>query len=103
MRCLSLVLARLALIAALSSISLAGTEYVLVNINSITENAGNLYKLDTVSGALTLIKVLPTGGTGLTAINFSDVEQAITQDAGCVFIADTGTSDIAAFSKATGY
>lgn len=103
MKCTSLVLTLLVLIAGLSNKSFAGTAYVLVNINSITENAGNLYKLDTQSGALTLIKVLPTGGTGLTAINFADVEQAITSNAGCVFLADTGTSDIAAFSKATGY
>jgi WD40 repeat protein len=102
MKCLSSILT-LMVIVGFCRFGSAQTEYVLVNINSITENAGNLYELDTATGALTLIKVLPTGGTGLTAINFSDVEQAITQNAECVFIADTGTSDIAAFSKATGY
>ncbi len=103
MKKLFAVFSLIALTLGLCSASFAATEYVVVNINSITENAGKIYALDTTTGTLTLIKDLPTGGTGLTAINFGDIEQAITPNAGCVFIADTGTSEIAAFSKATGY
>ena len=34
---------------------------------------------------------------------FFQVEQAVTMDAGCIFVLDDGSSDIASFSKATGY
>jgi hypothetical protein len=96
-------LSSIAVALSLSTITSAATEYVLVNLNSVTENAGKIYALNTATGALTLEGTLSTGGTGLKAINFGDVEQAITPNADCVFIADTGTSEIAAFSKTTTY
>jgi hypothetical protein len=93
----------LAILVVLGSTGFAATEYVIVNNNSTKENAATLYQLDTTTGTLTLVKVLRTGGTGLSAIYPPDVEQAITPGASCVFVMDTGTSDIASFSKSTQY
>jgi hypothetical protein len=85
--------------------SLATTEHVIVNNNNSISNAAVLYNLDTTTGALTKSRVLHDSGQGLPYGNnhFYQVEQAVTQDAGCIFVFDTGTSDIAAFSKATKY
>jgi len=87
----------------LRATSFAQTEYVIVNVNAPFENAANLYQLDVATGALTRVAVLETGGTGQGAINFANIQQAITQNAGCVFVEDAGTNDIASFSKASGY
>ena len=84
---------------------LAGTEYVLANNNNYIANTAILYKLDTTTGVLTKAGVLHTGGEGLQSENvyYYQIEQAVTQDAGCIFVFDTGSSDIAAFSEGTGY
>ncbi len=99
----SIILVLACAFASWCGTSFAATEYLVVNNNSTKENAATLYQLDTNTGTLALVKVLRTGGTGLSAIYSPDVEQAITRGAGCVFVMDTGTSDIASFSKATKY
>ncbi len=73
---LSPLVSLFALIFAFSSMTFAATEYVVVNINSVSENAGKIYALDSETGTLRLMGVLATGGAGLRAINFGDVEQA---------------------------
>jgi hypothetical protein len=83
----------------------ASSEFVIVNNNNSISNTAILYRLDTSKGILTKTAVLHDGGQGLPFGNndFYQVEEAVTQDAGCIFVFDTGTSDIAAFSKATKY
>jgi hypothetical protein len=92
-------------VTALCVSSFAATEYVVVNNNNSISNAAVLYNLDTTTGVLTKSKVLHDGGQGLPYGNnhFYQVEQAVTQNASCIFAFDTGSSDIVAFSKATGY
>jgi hypothetical protein len=91
-------------LAAVSQTSFAAAEYVLVNNGNNISNSAILYKLNTGTGKLTRTAVLRTGGQGdLHADDLAQVEQAVTQNAGCIFVLDDGSSDIAAFSKASGY
>jgi len=84
--------------------ALAATEYVLVNNNDSVSNTAVLYKLGARTGRLTKVSVLATGGQGQgTEQDLSGVQQAISPDGACIFVFDTGSSDIAAFSKAGGY
>jgi hypothetical protein len=70
-----------------------------------------VFALNTENGTLTRVTALETGGTGLGnrfefRTYFSNVEQAISPGAACIFALDSGSylgSDIAAFSKASGY
>lgn len=88
----------------LCSSSFAATEYVIVNNGNYISNSAILYKLNTKTGKLSKMAVLRTGGQADMYENYlAQVEQAITHDAGCIFVFDDGSSDIAAFSKATGY
>ena len=83
------------------------TEYVVANNNNLNNNTLTVYKLDTSSGAFTQIAVLQTGGDGLGTVfplfNYSEVQQAISPGAACVFALDARSQDIASFSKASGY
>jgi hypothetical protein len=85
--------------------SFATTEYVIVNNGNYVSNSAILYKLNTKTGKLTKTAVLHTGGQGVRGVeaDLAQVEQAVTGGAGCVFVFDDGSSDIAAFSKATSY
>jgi hypothetical protein len=94
----------LAALAALCASSHAATEFVVVNNNSTVANSAIMYKLERSTGQLIKVAVLHTGGQGAgVATDFSQVEQAVTEGAGCIFAFDTATSDIATFSKAAGY
>jgi hypothetical protein len=90
------------LLCTLSPASLAVT-YVITNDNNTVANSATVYELNTTTGTLTLVKVLLTNGVALGGVSFDAVGQAVTQTANCVFILDSGSSDIAAFSRATGY
>lgn len=83
----------------------ASSEYVIVNNNNYISNSAVLYSLDTATGTLTKTAVLHTSGQGLQTGNvyYYQIEQAVTRDAGCIFVFDTGSSDIATFSKSAGY
>ena len=101
-------LSLMCVIAAFCSHAMGATEYVIANVNSPTTNRGNIYKLDTTMGTLTRIGSLATGGMGLGQgqlgfVSFTDIQEAITDDAACVFLMDAGSSDIASFSKSTSY
>lgn len=91
-------LTSIAIFAALSVSSFAGTSYVIVNNNAPKANSVSAYKLDTSNGTLGFYgKVGTTGqslGGGIVAIG-----QAITRDAHCLFAIDTGSNDIAAFAS----
>lgn len=94
----------LALVSALCGQDVAATEYVLVNNNNYIANTAILYRLDTGTGVLTKTDVLRDGGQGIQdEVDSYQIEQAVTQDAGCIFVFDTGSSDIAAFSERTKY
>jgi hypothetical protein len=87
-----------------ASRAVAGTQYVLVNNNNSIANSVFMYRLDKKSGRLHRALVLHTGGKGWgQESDLSGVEQAISADASCIFGLNIMTSDIAAFSKATGY
>lgn len=90
--------ASVAILAALSVSSLAGTSYVVVNNNAPKANNVSAYKLDTSNGTLRFFgKVGTTGqsmGGGIVAVG-----QAITSNAHCLFAIDTGSNDIAAFAS----
>jgi hypothetical protein len=95
-----------ALIAAmavliLASVARAGTTYVITNDGNIP-NSASVYSLDATRGTLRLVKVLQTGGEGIGA-TFNGVMVAVPPGAGCLFVMDARSSDIAAFSHSTGY
>jgi hypothetical protein len=80
------------------------TEYVLVNNNKLNANSLIIYELKTNTGQLRKISVLRTGGQGLGGErDLSGVQQAISADKRCIFGLNIYSSDIAAFSEATGY
>jgi 6-phosphogluconolactonase (cycloisomerase 2 family) len=82
----------------------AATKHVLVNNNNSLGNSVVWYDLNTKTGSLKTVSVLRTGGQGWGGeADLSGVQQAISADARCIFALDLYSSDIAAFSKATGY
>lgn len=98
--------------SVLSSMSFAASVYVVANNNdnSPGRNALTVYRLDTTTGVLTQIAVLATEATGAgeDALQYLvNVEEAISPGAECVFALNVNIvpqpSDIASFSKATGY
>jgi hypothetical protein len=83
---------------------LAATEHVVVNNNNSLGNFVVWYDLDTKTGNLKKALVRNTHGKGWGGeADLSGVQQAISADGGCIFALDLYSSDIAAFSKATGY
>jgi 6-phosphogluconolactonase (cycloisomerase 2 family) len=94
----------LALGFSLCDQSIAVTEYVIANNGNYISNNAILYRLNTKTGKLAKTAVLRTGGEGVIAKAYvGQVEQAVSAGAGCIFVLDDGSSDIAAFSKATSY
>ncbi len=84
--------------------SFASNEYVIVNNGNYISNSAILYRLNTKTGRMAKVAVLRTGGEGTTGEFYvGQVEQAVSAEAGCIFVLDGGSSDIAAFSKATSY
>lgn len=82
----------------------ASTEFVVVNGNNQNSNSAIVYKLNPRTGRLAKTAVLKTGGQAFAnPPNLFQVQQAVGPEAGCIFALDDGSSDIAAFSKATGY
>jgi hypothetical protein len=65
-------------------------------------NSASVYSFDSATGELTLLKVLPTGGSGNGA-TFNGFMVAVERTARCLFVMDAQTNDIAAFSQATRY
>src|SRR5580698_7989842 len=87
--------------------SFAATEYVVTNDDYVFANSASVYELNTTTGVLKLVTVLETGGLGMPGgfaqNNLMDVEQAISPNAGCIFVLDPESNDIASFSKALDY
>jgi hypothetical protein len=88
--------------------SLGATEYVIANHDSAIHNYLSIYTLDLSAGTLKQVSLLDTNGTGLGpkgggAINFANIEQALSSGGACIFGLNANSSDIAAFSAATKY
>ena len=92
------------LLVVFCRLSFAIAEYVIVNNGNSTSNSATLYKLNKKTGKLVKTAVLDTGGQGASPeVYYDQVEQAVSPNAGCIFVLNDGSSDIAAFSKTTGY
>lgn len=93
--------------ASFCRLSVAATEYVVVNNDYVFANSASVYELNAATGKLKLITVLETGGLGEPQNpeqnNFLDVEQAISPNASCLFVLDPQSNDIASFSKSLNY
>jgi hypothetical protein len=80
--------------------------YVLTNDNNnnTLTNTATLFKLDPTDGSLAQVKVLDTGENSAGGY-LAGTTLAITQHGACVFVSDGNgsSSDVAAFSQATGY
>lgn len=100
-------LAFLAITTLFASLAFGTTEYVIANDNNLNDNFLTIYKLDTVSGVLTQVASLPTGGRGLGGLFqnniYANIEQAVSPNADCIFALNAATSDIAVFSRAQRY
>jgi hypothetical protein len=87
-------------VAALVSSCFAGTAYVVTNNDNPSGNSATIYSLNTSTGALSpVLADLPTGGFGNGGGYFATVGTgaAVTGAVGCLFVDDTGSSDIASF------
>jgi hypothetical protein len=102
MKRLGAVLELAALVLWLCALASASSEYVIANNNNSVANSATIYKLNGRTGHLTEVSTLRTGGQGLgVELDLSGIEQAVSRDMRCIFILDTKSSDIAAFSRAT--
>jgi|SRR5579863_7361901 len=100
----SVVVFRLCMLAVGFVQCCAATKHVLVNNNNSLGNSVVWYDLNTKTGHLKKVSVLDTHGKGWGGeADLSGVQQAISADAGCIFALNLYSSDIAVFSKATGY
>jgi len=92
------VFALAGMVLIVCSTSLASSHVITNDDNcTSTSNTSSIYSLNTTTGALTLGRVLQTGGQGDCGGFFAQAGAAIAQSAKCLFIYDGGTSDIAAF------
>jgi hypothetical protein len=89
---------------AFCTTSFAATTYVLAYDDNPNTglNTATAFTLDTSNGKLKLVATLKTGGTGLGGGNFANIGTAIASNASCIFVADTGSDDIAAFTVSKG-
>jgi len=94
----ALALATLAL--GLSSASFAASSYAITNNDNPSGNSASVFK---AAATPVLTKTLTTGGTGLGGGYFAAPRVGIENNAACVFVTDSGSGDIATFSKATGF
>ena len=79
----------------------ASTEYVVTVDESTSANSATVFSLNTTTGVTTPVKKLSTGGLGLGGGFFAAATVTITSNYRCIFVADTGSDDIAAFSAPT--
>jgi hypothetical protein len=91
---LVILLASVSLISTLSFAQNGG--YVLADNDNPNGNSVTAFKV-TAAGKLSLFKTLDTGGFGIGGGYFLSPRVAIESNAHCVFVADAGSNDIAAF------
>jgi hypothetical protein len=75
----------------------AGT-YILTEDENTTANTATIFNLNTTTGATAVVKKLVTGGTGLGGGFFAATAVTISSNDTCLYVADTGSNDIAAFA-----
>jgi hypothetical protein len=82
----------------------AATQYIVTNNNSMP-NSASVFTLDEASGTLTEVATLESSGNGWPATFPApvNVSVAINSSGTCVYIANFGSDDISAFSKALNY
>jgi hypothetical protein len=90
------------LILLTSAGSLAQSPYFVLTNDEGTNNSGSVFNLNP-DGSLTEVATLETGGESLGGGFYGGQTQVISPGAACIFIADGGGADIAAFSAATSY
>lgn len=76
--------------------------YVVTNNDEQVGNTGTVFVPDR-GGELSILKTLDAVNDGLDGGYFDIPRVAVESNAGCVFLSDAGTSDIAAFSRASGF
>jgi len=87
------------LVALAASVSFAAsTSYVVTVDENTSANSATVFTLNTTTGVTTPIKKLSTGGAGLGGGFFAAATVTITSNYRCIFVADTGSDDIAAFA-----
>jgi Lactonase, 7-bladed beta-propeller len=90
------------LVALIASVSFAAAQtYVLAVDENPSGNSATAFTLNTTTGVTTPVKKLSTGGAGLGGGFFAATTVTITSNNQCIFIADTGSDDIAAFAAPT--
>lgn len=72
--------------------------YVISNDGSVP-NTATVLKLDPKNGQLSVSGVFHTGGQGGYQNTDGEVTMAVSPNGSCLFVADVGSSDIAAFSR----
>ena len=90
------------LVALAASVSFAAsTTYVIAVDENTTANSATVFTLNTTTGVTTQVKKLSTGGLGVGGGFFANATVTLTSNNSCIFIADTGSDDIAAFAAPT--
>jgi len=90
------------LVALAASVSFAAsTTYVIAVDENTSANSATVFSLNTTTGVTTQVKKLSTGGLGLGGGFFAEATVTLTSNNSCIFIADTGSDDIAAFAAPT--
>ena len=90
------------LVALAASVSFAAsTAYVVTVDENPSANSATVFSLNTTTGVATPVKKLSTGGLGLGGGFFAGATVTITSNYRCIFVADTGSDDIAAFAAPT--
>jgi len=88
-----------AVVVFLTSMSFAASStYVIAEDENTTANTATAFSLNTTTGVLTQVKKLSTGGTGLGGGFFAEATVTLTSNNKCIFVADTGSNDIASFA-----
>jgi hypothetical protein len=86
----------------MASVSFAASPtYVIAVDENTSANSATVFSLNTTTGVTTQVKKLSTGGLGLGGGFFASSTVTITSNNQCIFIADTGSDDIAAFAAPT--
>jgi hypothetical protein len=91
----------LATVAFCTTEAASATKHYIVTDDDNTNQGANtatVFVVNNSTGALTQVKVLKTGGTGMGGGYSGATRARILPSAKCVFISDSGSSDIAAFS-----
>jgi len=86
------------LVSLLCVPSFAVGPFVVTNDDNPGGNSATAYTLNAATGALTLARVLHTGGRGLGGGFLGSIGVAVASNAHCLFVADTASNDIAAFA-----